>query len=404
MGRLWHTFKYKLMFGLLYTSFIFSEMVAEDGSALSRLSNKFDSLKIKYILAIFFIGILLIKFIRRSYSCNKFRNETANILIAVGVLTSITVLKQVFNGFRFFAVEEILFLLIPILFVFLLLNNTSVKVSEFINIAFAVQLVFFVINIWNKLTLKNIASINFIESNSPFESEFSFYGLVFFLFYLQKGDKKRCILSFIMTFLAFKRMAVVACLLFLIVNFLYGKRAFIGRPKSKYVNIATVSFIVIALMFHLICNDAFSNWFYELTSIDFNDFISGRLERINLCIDHPMLYGLGSTTEFLNKALVGELNRNLHSDVLRIYLECGILGTLAFTVCFFNITRKNKTSFYLMTYLFTDMLFNHFMGAGRAAFWIVIYMTIFYYNTYNNSDRLLERPMFWRNEIYDNEF
>ena len=373
--------KNQIIFGFMYLLFIFSEQIADDGTAISELSNLIDSMKIKYIIAIAVVGFLFLKYLSNREDYIEFRYEAQKIIVIIVALSVITVIKQINNGFLGRSYNEIFFWLLPIIYVYFLVNNIH-SVKRYIDTAFTIQFVFFFIDISDVLSLSNILKINFIESNSPFESEYSFYGLVFFLFYLYVKDKPRSFLSFIMTFLAFKRMAVLFAIIALMLYFLIPQKAFFyKKPRNSLCYFFTAIFISIPLFFHLICSNEFGIWFYNLTGLNFNAFISGRLDRLNLCIDNEMLYGLGSTTEFLNHTLALDLNRNLHNDILRIYLECGVIGTIFFTVCFFKIASRNIMSFFLILYLFTDMIFNHFLGAGRTAFWIIIYLSIYYYNS-----------------------
>lgn len=380
MHFLWKISQNRLMFGLLYSIFIFSEQVADDGSALARLSNTVDSLKIKYMIAVLAIGFLLLRYMRNPNRFVRFRDETKNVLLTVVILSTITAIKQMQNGFMGASYNEVFFWLVPIIYVYLLVNCIN-DIKPYMDTAFIIQFIFFFIDIMDKLSIKNILAISFINSNSPFESEYSFYGLVFFMFYLFMKDKRRTVLSLIMTFLAFKRMAVMFALIVLIMRALQTKRGTFNKtPSPRGVSIVTVLFIIVPVGFHLICSDSFGNWFYSVTGLSFNAFISGRLDRLNLCIDNKMRYGLGSTTQFLNEVLGRGFSRNLHNDVLRIYLECGIIGTIAFTYDYFKISSKSRMSFMLMLYLFIDMMFNHFLGAGRTAFWIIIYLAICTFN------------------------
>ena len=178
----WKISQNRLMFGLLYSIFIFSEQVADDGSALARLSNTVDSLKIKYMIAVLAIGFLLLRYMRNPNRFIRFRDETKNVLLTVVILSTITVIKQMQNGFMGASYNEVFFWLVPIIYVYLLVNCIN-EIKPYMDTAFIIQFIFFFIDIMDKLSIKNILAINFINSNSPFESEYSFYGLVFFMFY-----------------------------------------------------------------------------------------------------------------------------------------------------------------------------------------------------------------------------
>lgn len=350
------------------------------GNPLYALSVSIENIKLKYILLVIGLGYYILSFVRSKKTLPHFQDETRTILIMVLVLAFITIIKQVQNGFMSSSYNEVFFLLAPLLYVYFVVNDKNIKVRSLINIAFVIQCVVFLLDIISKLNLQNIRSINFMNSYSPFESEHSFYALVFFIYYLYNNNKFRTILSFIICFLAFKRLAVAVCIVLFIFKIL-GKDSFLeGGISQKSVIILTIIYSIIPIAYRGVLTTGFQRWFFNLTNIDFSYFVTGRLYRTQLCIETPMLYGLGSTTEFLKNALPGAINRNLHNDILRIYLECGLLGSITLSYCYFKASSKSKISTILMLYLFTDMLFNHFLGAGRTAFWILIYFVIYYFN------------------------
>lgn len=364
----------------MYFVFMLSEGVSVD-NPLYTISVPIENIKLKYIILVIGLGYYILSLIKSNKTYPHFRDETRTILIMILVLALITIIKQLQNGFMSSSYNEVFFLLAPLLYVYFVVNNKNIEVRSLINIAFVIQCVVFLLDIISKVNLQNIRTISFLNSYSPFESEHSFYALVFFIYYLYNNDKARTILSFIICFLAFKRLAIVVCIVLFILK-IFGKDSFLdGVISEKCVITLTILFSVIPIVYRGVLTIEFQRWFLELTKIDFSYFVTGRLYRTQLCIENTMLYGLGSTTEFLKNALPGAINRNLHNDILRIFLECGLIGSIALSYCYFKVSSRSKISTILMLYLFTDMLFNHFLGAGRTAFWILIYFVIYYFNS-----------------------
>lgn len=75
----------------------------------------------------------------------------------------------------------------------------------------------------------------------------------------------------------------------------------------------------------------------------------------------------------------------MHNDILRIYMECTIVGTIAFTVQYFKIVKDNIFSFLLMLYAFMELFVAHYIGPGSTSFWIIAYILTFYFNIMESS-------------------
>ena len=157
--------------------------------------------------------------------------------------------------------------------------------------------------------------------------------------------------------------------------------------NKKVAYAIVVLFILIPLILKSLLNDAFQQWFYNVFGVDIDSFMLTRFTRMEVITDNPEVNtGLGSSTVFLTKYYQGihigtvHDNFNLHNDIYKIFIECGIIGTIIFTVCFFKATKFKTFSVMLMTYVFAEMIVNHLLGAGTVNFWIVAYLILYALN------------------------
>lgn len=67
-------------------------------------------------------------------------------------------------------------------------------------------------------------------------------------------------------------------------------------------------------------------------------------------------------------------SRSMHNDLVQMYLECGILGSIVFTYVYMKAASVNRMSFALMCYVFFECYFNHLFGAGCTHIWVLIYL------------------------------
>lgn len=235
----------------------------------------------------------------------------------------------------------------------------------------------FLRNFAGQLTLANLKSISFANSYSPFESELAFVFLIFECFYLYMGKRKNAIISLILCILSFKRISMLAAIGF----FIFSKWIVVKKAvNKKIVIVTTVVFVLLPVLTCLMLNDTLEAWFYQIFHVTLNEITLTRSSRIEAVINSGQIkYGLGSVTTYLTKylnALHGSnfSNRNLHNDLVKIYLECGILGSIVFTYIYMKAASVSRMLFVMMCYIFFECYFNHLFGAGSTDIWILIYL------------------------------
>ena len=191
------------------------------------------------------------------------------------------------------------------------------------------------------------------------------------------------IVSFIICILSLKRVAF----LFAVLLMIFHKQIPFGKPvKKSFIFWTTILFLVAPILIQIMCNDAFGDWFYNVTGLSLNAFVSGRISKFNAVFDSgEMKYGWGSSTIYLTNNLWSFARYtdyyegqsiNIHSDIVKIYCECSIFGLFVFLRYHLKLVKDNWVCFLMMFYLFTDMLVNHHLGIGKVLLWIIVYIVI----------------------------
>lgn len=365
------------------TVFIFSEFIYRGPFAPA--AKALDGMKIKYALMAvtsFYILIQLIAKRQGLFKMNVFKRESVLYLIAIGSLAVITLFYQINNGFRAFVIPEFMYVLLPLLFVILVTSADCINVTRVLDNCFYVALVAFFLDSLGIFTEGTTISFNILESNSPFENPCSHIFVLLELYFLVRYQKRngRALVCFIVTLLTFKRISVIiGILFFIIVPIIKNKKV------PRWVFALTVSiFCLIPFLLEYFYSNAFASFFLARYGMDFNKFTMDRYARTNFVMNHlgEIKYGFGSVSHFLteNYGYEDVSNKSLHSDLLRIFLECTFVGTVIYNICYFLSVRKNVVSFLLMFSIFVQMIFNHPIGAGAVGNWIIIYLIIVYFN------------------------
>ena len=342
-----------------------------------------DQLHLKHILlliSIFIFGGDLIN--NRKKRCLVF--EVKQILICVGILYFITLIFQVKNmEFKSYSLGEVYYLIAPLLLVWIFFNYISLdKIAKVVDVLFYASCIAFFVQFANIFSLSALKQISFIDSSSPFESDMAQFFLLYCLYYFYTKQTWKSIISVILCFLCFKRFTLVMVIILLVINKIIPHH----KKVPKIVLLITVGiFIAAPFLVYAMCTDSFARWFYLQFGIDFDYFTMTRFQIINTVIGAKLTnYGLGTVTNYLEqRGAAGQLN--MHNDILRIYMECTIVGTIAFTVQYFKIVKDNIFSFLLMLYAFMELFVAHYIGPGSTSFWIIAYILIFYFNIMESS-------------------
>lgn len=366
--------------------FIMSELITR--GPLQTVANAIDEMKIKYAFmafSAFFLLAIIISKRKKLFKNGIFLTEAKLFFGAIAGLGLITLYYQIKNGFRAFVIPEFCYILVPLLFVVLIVSVDSYNITRVLDNCFYFVVIAFLLCNFDILTPSSLKEISFSESASPFEQGSSIIFVCFELYYLIRYGRKngKTVICLILTILTFKRVSVIKAILFFI---------FVPMIKSKKVpKWLIVSIIILFCALPFLLEFIYSNNFASLVAakygMEINELTMDRFARTVYVLEHvdSIKYGYGSVTYFLTNSYGMHIfdNRSLHSDTLRIYLECSIFGTIIYNSCYFAAVRKNIFSFLLMLHIFTEMIVNHPLGAGTVGNWIIIYLMIVYFNYRN---------------------
>lgn len=348
---------------------------------LVMIAYAFDFGNLKYAMAwcfsaIYFLGNRLFE----KRKLNGIGREYVLVFKGITVLFVITAILQMVNGFNSYAINEAIYYYTPLIFVIIYSQlSSSDEIENIYGYLFVLYCLAFLRRFAGQLTIANIKSISFNSSYSPFESELAFVFLFFECFFLYQNKRRNAILSLVLCILSFKRI----CMLVAIAFFVFSKWIVVKKPVNKKIVMATtVVFVLLPVLTCLMLNDTLEAWFYQTFHVTLNDITLSRSSRIEAVINSGQIkYGLGSVTTYLTKylnAMHGSnfSNRNMHNDLVQMYLECGILGSIVFTYVYMKAASVSRTAFVLMCYIFLECYFNHLFGAGSTDIWILIYLML----------------------------
>ena len=260
--------------------------------------------------------------------------------------------------FRFFA--ESLFLLNPILLVYLFFKlNYFSKLDIILKYYFWAFITSYVIafgpEIIDILIHPTILIQAIISSTIATESILAFIFGLFTLYFILRKDKFYSIISLVFTIISFKRIALLALLFSLLINFILNRSKNI-KKKIKYLKYTGIASNFLLVLFIYLFSTGFfdliiSKWIGESA----NQFSLGRKLVYESVISNlkPNLFfgaGLAKTSLFLENSITTKINL-LHSDLLKIFLEFGWVVFTIWIIVQFNLNTKYKDLLILFIYL-----------------------------------------------------
>lgn len=365
---------YRIITAIVICLYILSEYVP----ALQKI----DNLHLKHY---FLIGWTLFLFFNCLSKGIKIDKDIISILACTGILFFISIIKQVYYGkFKFYSLEEIYYLILPFLFVYIIyIINGTRDFDFFMHCIFWCSVLAFLLRFYDQLTIQNLLSqfniVNtIVTSLTVFESDLGlFFTFCFFYFIVYK----RYVLTFIsilFIILCAKRINIIFMILTCFLYIIFRKRTLTKKINNLTFCIAILFFTVIPIILYVVySNGTIISWFFEKTGLDFNQFSMARFQIFELLSKtNSEIDGLGAVTSILETLnLPGQTN--LHNDLMRLYLECGVIGLFSFIFFYLQFAKTNWYSFYFMIFILLELLVAHFLGAGSTSFWIIAYICLF---------------------------
>ncbi len=325
-------------------------------------------INVKYIIlgiAIIF-GILQLKYKKEKRIYSK---ELLNVIVVVATIVTISLIMIVISG-KFYSsfIEKTIKLILPIVYVYLLLNIMDFKdIYKCMCGALILSFAGYILEIGiDKFNINNILKIDFIHSYSPFESNFSAGTSIamcaFFMYY--RDNKVFKYLSLIFAILTFKRMAVIFALLLLFLpRFIDVNKDL----KRKYKNTIKVVFILLTLIYLWLLEPQASSLFQKIFGESQSSMTMGRSDFLQKLLNMNFLSsGFGSIANILGKGL--------EMDLISIYLETTIIGLVVFVNGYWNCAGNKVYTFVYMMFQFLNLLTSH--SLSNSFNWILAFLII----------------------------
>jgi O-antigen ligase len=192
-----------------------------------------------------------------------------------------------------------------------------------------------------------------IDSNVSTESGFAFIFGLLNIYFISRRERRYTVLSAIAVILSFKRVAILATLIGLGTLFFFGREF----PRKRLLKLFPACMLVInGLLVFLIYQLALGRYdelIFTYLSVSTDYLLQGRIAFYTEVLNHigavPVWgIGLGNTQEIL---YAGSIFQNLHSDVLKIFLEFGVIGATIWCYTFYRLSLRSPTILAMSVYL-----------------------------------------------------
>lgn len=356
----------------------FATKAITDGMFISRgINTPVDDLKYVFMIVAALLLIFEIKFTQKKNPGKRYQRlfikEFNNINVIVIVFIFISLIKILISGkFTMETPKEIIYLWIPIIYAFLLLNKLSIKdVDKYFNTLLLCFIIGYGLEIYDKLSISNFFNISYSKSYSPFESAYmsgSFTSI--FLYFLYRDKKLQSTISFIFVLMTFKRLSILFSVIMLITTKIFNMKKDV---KKSTVTLFKLFFIVSPIIIYFYLRPEYIYKINTRFNIDLDEILMGRANIFNTVIDSGFKsYGYGSTTDLVLK--IFPRDGHLHLDLVKIFMETTIVGLSIFVNNLWNVVGKNRYAVLIMLYQFFNILTSHSLRGSFS--WTMIYLII----------------------------
>lgn len=327
---------------------------------------------IKYFLPlVLLIAYLPTVSIKKKLKINEFLLQQMKLY---GIMIGWSFIVLLFRGFTVRFLQEIYFVFSPLLTLAILQQLTNFEsLEKRVNVVFYMLIIADVVftgpNFFSDIvelvsSLPNALLTSVSSTESPYAFDFG----LFAIYYFAKGRKMNCLLALIFTLISFKRIALLGVTLAFLTFFLLKR--FYKNPKHsrKVLLAATFVNVFIVINLYLFSSGSYDDLIERVFGVSANYLSQGRYELYQGIFEEIHLstlcvgLGFGFITHYLtiNDAFLV----NLHSDVLKIFLE---FGAPFFVFWIFQLYKKTSKelgllimTLYLNIMFLTDNVFIYF--------------------------------------------
>lgn len=313
----------------------------------------------KYLTLLMGIAVSILSLKRRSVKKFIFVRELKAILLVAVVLSVFSLGRSAITlTFSTDSAVGIMYIVLAIIYAFCILNTLHFDdIYSCMKIILISGIIGYVCEIGlDNFNINNILKSSIQDSYSPFESNYtsslSIIMCSFFAYY--RKEKKWLILSVAFALFTFKRSYMLFAIIFLVLPIIFNP----NKKINKFVFYLTAIIFILAT-FGII-------WLYmpnnEVTFIKYfgitpSRFSSGRSDLLRSLLSNGYVStGYESSTAFLG--------RGLEMELVKIYLELGIIPLIVFVYNYFNISRGNWFCFLVMFQNMINFLTSHSLSSA----------------------------------------
>lgn len=309
------------------------------------------------------------------------KNELKGLMCFVIVIIIYSLLYSLFRGiFSFRTIQEILFIVCPIIYAFLFVNNSTYNETKTcLTLGLIITFILYIFSLgMNFSEIYNaFFAANFIESDSSLESGvFSGVSLGFTAFFIKKEQKDskwpkwQKWLSVLFVFMTFKRLSIITTIIMVFIS--YNKKLCNKRINNKQLICCSVLIFISSILTYNILQPQNQNYLESKYNIDFTQLTMTRSDRyIALKNSNYKSYGFGSSNEYMYT----RFNGALEMDLIKIIVELGFLPLLIFIIAYLNTCKK---SMYLFIFMFFKLISMNLTSCLTGAIsWSLIFVIVF---------------------------
>jgi hypothetical protein len=313
---------------------------------------------IKYLLPFFLV------FFQSCLYSKILINKTLkyNIILYTFLLIFNFIVSLILDNLQIRFLKEALLIMLPLISALIITGVLTKDLNKFITIMFWTYLISFVC--YHFLEFLNIVKLvssllkALRSSEIATESWLAFPLGLFSLYFLIEKKKKMFLLAVVFFVFAFKRISIVAFLLSVLIYFLIVYKGYIKFNRKKITFILIFLNVFFLSIIYFFIDGAFTKYIYRETGLSINHFTQGRFvvyKEALIQFKEGIWYGnaLGSTNQFLS--LRFKDIAFLHSDILKIIIEFGIILFIIWLLMFLVINLQSKKTLPLL--LFLNVLF-----------------------------------------------
>ena len=313
----------------------------------------------------------------------KMKKEYGYLFLFAGTVVCFSIFRSITTlHFSFRTVQEILFLVCPMIYGYLVINNWKLR-DVYKNFRYGVIVSFscYLLSLGMNLgqIYKAFFQSNFGQSNSELES-FTFCGLAlaFLLFFCYYDIKKiYLVISFLFVLMTFKRLfIVIALLLLLLARFKIKERTI----PHKIIVLSILLLFLFGIIYYFLMQPNMVRILELKYNIDISELTTTRSDRLRwLVLSDYKSYGFGSSTEYMYNHFGGALEM----DFIKIVIELGFAPAFMFIWSYIKFAKANAYTYTFMCLMILNLILSS--GLTGTFAWCVIFIAISTITLYPNS-------------------